>query len=163
MTARSKRTETAVSLFREGYSCSQAVLAAFARDTGLERHVALRVASGFGGGMGRMAQTCGAVSGAVMVLGLQYGPVSAQDCAGKERTYAQVREFVRRFQARHGTVVCRELLGCDISTPEGFQRAREDQLIRTRCPRFVRNAVAILEELGAGQPAERRRVRQRPG
>ena len=141
------RADTAEALFRQGYSCSQAVLAAFSEELGLDRESALKVAAGFGGGMGRMAETCGAVTGAVMVLGLRHGSTRADDKAAKEKTYERVREFVARFKALYGAVACRELLGCDISTPLGSQQARDQQLTTTLCPQFVRGAAEILEKL----------------
>ena len=144
------QTETALSRFAEGFNCSQAVVSAFAEDLGLEEETALRIATGFGGGMGRMAETCGAVTGAIMVLGLRHG-AATPDRAAKERAYQQVVEFVRRFKARNGTTTCRELLGCDIGTPEGLQRACDENLFTTLCPRFVRDAVEVLQEMGDGQ------------
>lgn len=141
------RIEAAVTAFREGYACSQAVLAAYAETFGLDRPTALRLAAGLGGGMGRLAETCGAVTGAILVLGLRYGNASAADRAARELTYARVREFVARFRARHGSVTCRDLLGCDISTPEGWQQAKDQALTTSLCPRFVQEAAAILEEL----------------
>lgn len=146
------RAEEAARCFAQGASCSQAVLTAFCEELGLPRPVAFKVAAGFGGGMGRLGQTCGAVTGAIMVVGLRQGASGPADRATKERTYAQVRELVARFQARHGSVLCRELLGIDISTETGWQQAREQQLFATRCPAFVRSAVEILEELGANPP-----------
>jgi C_GCAxxG_C_C family probable redox protein len=107
---------------------------------------ALRVASGFGGGMGCMGEACGAVTGAIMVLGLRHGAATA-DREAKEQVYQKVSEFIQRFKARNGTMTCRELLGCDISTPEGLQRMRDQGLFTTLCPRFVQDAVEILEEM----------------
>ncbi|SRR5271166_5769164 len=141
-----KGIDTAVSRFADGFNCSQAVLSAFAGDFGLDDATALKIASGFGGGMGRMANTCGAVTGAFMVLGLRYGQTSS-DREAKEAIYARIREFARRFQARNGSVVCRDLLGCDIGTPEGLQRAKDEKLLTTICPKFVRDACEILEEM----------------
>ncbi|HLA84234.1 MAG TPA: C-GCAxxG-C-C family protein [Thermoguttaceae bacterium] len=140
------RIETAVSRFAEGFNCSQAVLSVYAEELGLDESAALRIASGFGGGMGRLGGTCGAATGAMMALGLRHGAASA-DREAKERVYAQVVEFARRFTARHGTIVCRELLGCDLSTPEGLQRAVDEKAFTTVCPKFVRDAVEILEEM----------------
>lgn len=140
------RIETAVSRFAEGFNCSQAVLAAYAKDLGLNEKTALKIAAGFGGGMGRMAETCGAVSGALMVLGMKYGGTTP-DRQVKERVYQQVREFAARFAARCGSLVCHDLLDCDISTAEGQKRAGEQGLVTTRCPQFVRGTVEILEEL----------------
>ncbi len=140
------RIETAASRFADGFNCSQAVLSAYAGEFGLDDDTALKIASGFGGGMGRMADTCGAVTGAFMVLGLKYGQASS-DREAKEGIYARIREFADRFQARNGSLVCRDLLGCDISTPEGLQHAKDEKLLTTICPKFVRDASEILGEM----------------
>jgi len=141
------RTDLAVSRFGEGFNCSQAVFSAFAADLGLERDAALRIAGPFGGGMGRTGETCGAATGALMVLGLRFGSTRADDKAAKERMYALAGEFLRQFQARCGSTLCRELLGCDISTPEGLQAAREQQLFKSVCPSLVAEAAEIAEQL----------------
>jgi C_GCAxxG_C_C family probable redox protein len=141
------KSEQAVALFREGFSCSQAVLAAYADEFALPRDTALRLAQPFGGGIGRTADWCGAVTGALMVLGLKYGRVRKEDVEARDRTYALVGEFIRRFSGRHGSVRCRDLLGCDISTPGGRQEADERHLHETRCEDLVRDAVTILEAL----------------
>jgi C_GCAxxG_C_C family probable redox protein len=141
------QVEAAVAAFQDGCSCSQAILAAFCEPLGMDREAALRVAAGFGGGMGRLGETCGAVSGAVMVLGLKHGTPAPQDRSAKERTYEQVRRFVKQFLARNGSIRCQELLDCDISTPEGFQSAKDRKLLTTICPRLVRDAAEILEGL----------------
>ena len=122
MSSPENRIETAVSRFAEGFNCSQAVFSAYAE--GLETETALKIASGFGGGMGRMAETCGAVTGAMMVLGLRFGAASP-DREAKELIYARIREFADRFKARNGSLDCRDLLGCDISTPEGLRDRQE--------------------------------------
>ena len=141
------RVELAVSLFKQGFSCSQAVLAAYGDHFGLDREVALRVAAGFGGGMGRMAQTCGAVTGAYMLIGMKHGNVDAKERRAKEKTYELVREFAGRFTDHHGSLLCRELLGCDVSTPEGLQHLKEKKLAATVCANLVRNAAAIIGEM----------------
>jgi C_GCAxxG_C_C family probable redox protein len=114
--------DLAFSRFADGFNCSQAVFSAFADDFGLDEDTALKVASGFGGGMGRMAETCGAITGAMMVLGLKFGSASP-DWKTKELVYEKVREFADCFKARNGSLLCRDLLGCDVSTPEGYQAA----------------------------------------
>ena len=139
--------ELAVSQFAQGSNCAQAVLWAYAPRFGLEPEIAMRIAAPFGGGMARMGETCGAVTGALMVIGLQLGNTAAEDQDSKERTYQLVKEFVRRFAARHGSIRCRELLGCDLSTPAGLQQAREQGLFSTRCGGFVRDAAEIVSEL----------------
>ena len=141
------RPEAAVALFKQGFSCSQAILATFSEELGLDRATALRVASGFGGGMGRMGETCGAVTGAIMVLGLKHGSAAADDRQAKEVTYAKVQEFVHQFTARHQTARCKELLGLDISMADGLSAAKEKNLFATLCPGYVKDAAEILERL----------------
>jgi len=141
------RSDSAVSLFRQGFSCSQAVAAVFAEDLGLDRDTALRVSQPFGGGIARRADWCGALTGAFLVIGLKHGRTRAEDVAARDRTYALVQEFIRRFTARHGHFRCQDLLGCDIGTPEGQKRAEEQNLHKTKCEDFVRDAVALLEEI----------------
>jgi C_GCAxxG_C_C family probable redox protein len=132
--------------FQRGFNCSQSVLAAYCTDLDLDEDLALRVASGFGGGMGRRGDTCGAVSGAIMVLSLKYGSIAPQDKATKEKTYQQVRAFVERFQEHNGAVRCNDLLEVDISTPAGLNLARTDGRMKQRCPGFVGDAAELLEE-----------------
>jgi C_GCAxxG_C_C family probable redox protein len=141
------KPETAVALFREGFSCSQGVLAAFAGDLGLDRETALRLAQPFGGGIARRADWCGALTGAFLALGLAHGRVRAEDGAARDKTYALVNELIKRFEARHGAVRCRDLLGCDIGTPEGQKQAEERKLHQTKCEELVRDAAVLLEEI----------------
>ena len=141
------RVEEAVACFKEGFICSQAVLSAYSEKLGLDREIALKIADGFGGGMARMGETCGAVTGAFMVIGLKHGRAVVEDAPAHETTYDRVNEFVRRFESRNQSIVCRELLGCDISTPEGLQSARQQNLFTTVCPGYIRDAAEILEEL----------------
>ncbi len=141
------RTEDALSLFRQGFSCSQAVAAAFAVELGLDRDTALRVSQPFGGGIARRGDWCGAITGAFLAIGLKHGRTRAEDAVARDRTYALVQEFIRRFTDRHGHLRCKDLLGCDIGTPEGQKKAEEMNLHKTRCEDYVRDAVAILEEI----------------
>ena len=140
------RIETAVSRFAEGHNCAQAVLSAYAGGLGLDDETALKLSAGFGGGMGRMAETCGAVTGAFMALGLRHAQ-AAPEREAKEALYARIREFADQFKTRRGSLLCRDLLGCDISSPEGFQQAREAGLFSKNCPGFVQDACEILEKL----------------
>lgn len=146
----SKKKE-ALKTFGERFNCAQAVFASFAGDLGLDRRTALRAASGFGSGMAGMALTCGAVTGALMVIGMKYGYISGEDRQAKSRTYDLAKEFIREFSQQNGSIVCRELLGCDVSTPDGLRLAREKDLFRTLCPKYVRSSVIILEEMPGGQ------------
>ena len=137
--------DKAVAIFKEGINCSQAVLSSFVEDFGIDKNTALKLAAGFGGGMGRTGHRCGAVTGAYMVVGLKYGATTGQDKAAKELTYQKIREFNERFTAINKSVSCRKLLNCDISTPEGFEEAKQKGLMTTLCPKFVKDAVDILE------------------
>jgi C_GCAxxG_C_C family probable redox protein len=141
------KTEIALSMFQSGFSCSQAVFGSFAKDLGLPGGKALMIASGFGAGMGRMALTCGAVTGAFMAIGLRNGYSIADNKESKEEPYRLIREFGDRFRAMHGSLECRELLGCDISTPDGYKTAADMGTFRTLCPRFVESAVSIVEKM----------------
>jgi C_GCAxxG_C_C family probable redox protein len=136
--------DKAESLFRSGCACSQAVLGSFAPRLGLNEDVAMRVSAGFAGGM-RMAGTCGAVTGAFMVLGLAYCDDNCRTADGRKQAYEHVVSLAAEFQARHESLACRDLLGCDISTPEGGRLATEQGLFRSKCPAFVRSAAELVE------------------
>ena len=139
--------DEAEAIFRQTFNCCQAVIAAYAEQHGLDRDTALKLATGFGGGVSHMGKMCGAVTGAVMVLGLRHGRCRVEDVAAKQKTMDMVRQFARRFRQRHGALDCRQLLGCDLNKPEEFEWAKKQGLFATRCPKLVRDAVAILEEL----------------
>jgi C_GCAxxG_C_C family probable redox protein len=139
--------ERAVSCFKETFSCSQAILSTYGPELGLEKETALKVAGAFGGGMARMGEVCGAVTGAFMVIGLKHGKIKVEDEEAKEKTYLIVREFVERFKSRNGSIKCRELLGYDISTLEGIKLIKEKKLFYTICVKYVRDAAEIIEEL----------------
>ncbi len=114
---------------------------------GLDRETAFKLAGAFGGGMARRGETCGAVTGAFMVIGLKHGKARADDDDARERTYRLTNEFASRFIGRNRTIVCRELLGHDLSTEEGRDAVLEQNLFATVCPRFVQDAEEILEEV----------------
>ncbi len=141
------RVEEVVATHGEGFSCAQALLAVYGPELGMDRETALKVAGGFGGGMGRMAGICGAVTGAFMVIGLVHGMTKKGDLPQKERSYETIRQFAEKFKARNRTLVCRELMGVDVSTPEGFAESKAKNIARTVCPKFVRDAAEILEEM----------------
>ena len=136
----------AVQLFRDGCACSQAIVAVYGTPFGLTHDQAMRIAAGFAGGM-RHGDSCGAVTGAFMVLGLRHGSTDCDRPDGRAEVYGQVVDFANRFRQRNGSVCCRELLGCDISTPEGMKQAREQNLFMTTCVQMVRDAAEILEEM----------------
>lgn len=141
------KSEKAVELFKKGLNCSQAVFVSFCEDYGLGSELALKIGCGFGGGV-RSGEICGAVSGAVMVIGLKYGNGSIEDLEAKKNCYAKTSEFLAKFREMNGSVVCRDLLGCDISTESGLQLAKDKGLFSTTCVDMVRSSSELLEDLG---------------
>ena len=140
------RIQRAVSTFQSGFNCSQAILSTYGPECGLSPLDSLRVSCGFGGGM-RRGDTCGAVTGALMVLGLRCGPQNTSDTSAKNNVYSKVTDFCSRYESRCGSVVCRDILGCDISTAEGMEHARNNNLFAAVCPKMVQIAAEILEEM----------------
>jgi C_GCAxxG_C_C family probable redox protein len=141
------KVDCAVDCFNSGFSCSQAVFSTYSQELGLDPKTALKVAGAFGGGMGHIGETCGAVTGAFMAIGLKYGKTRPEDNDAKEKTYALVQEFATRFKAINGSIRCKELLEFDISTPDGMKAAREKGLFKTLCPKYVKDAAEIIEQL----------------
>ncbi len=140
------KVQESVSVFQSGFNCAQAILRAYGPEYGLSALDSLKVSCGFGGGI-RRGHVCGAVTGALMVLGLRYGPKDVSDKSAKEGVYSKVTEYCRRYEARCDSIICRELLGCDISTEEGMEFARKNNLFDTVCPRMVETSAEILEEM----------------
>lgn len=143
-----ERIEKAVALFKEGYNCSQSVVAAFADRYGFTREQALRMSASFGGGIGRMRETCGAACGLFMLAGLETGAVDGADREGKAANYALVQQLAEEFKKRNGALKCAELLGLSkkepvVSTPE----ARTPQYYAKRpCVKMVEEAARIWYE-----------------
>ena len=139
--------EQAEKYFAEGYACSQAVLAAFSPDLGLTKETALRLADGFGGGIGHKGLTCGAVTGAVMILSLKFGRTTPNDKSAKEFLNQKIQQLLEQFQAQHQTITCNDLLGLDISTDKGLKTAQQKKLFKTKCPNYVNSAAHILTDI----------------
>ncbi len=140
------KVQHAVQCHKSGFNCAQAVLSAYAHELGFDETTALKVSGAFGGGMSRMGETCGAVTGALMVLGLKYGQVRTEDKSAKERTYALGKEFMDKFKLRNQFLLCKELLGHDISTPEGLKAIRENDFSNV-CNKIIKDSVEILEDM----------------
>jgi len=138
--------EKAENYFSNNFNCSQAVFTTFATELGLEEELALKLATQFGGGA-RKGEMCGAVSGALMVLGLKYGHCHAQDNEEKGKAYGIAEDFMNRFIKEKGTVVCRELLGYDVSKEEDKAKIKELGLFQSVCPEMIRCATKIVEEM----------------
>ena len=141
------KVEKAISSFRGDFNCAQSILSSYATEFELDKDTALRIATGFGGGMGRMQNTCGAVSGAFMVIGLKFGMGESGDTEAREKTYQVIREFTNRFQEIHGSIVCKELLGCDINTPEGKDYYDRNDFFEKKCFQYVKDSAMILENM----------------
>ena len=133
-------------LFKQGIDCSQIVLGYAAEKAGLTDEVALKVSSAFGGGMW-CGRTCGAVTGALMALGMKYGHYEADMAEQKNVILAKRAEFEEKFAAKHESVVCKDILGYDLSKPDEFNRVLEEGLFFTVCNKAVCSACNILDEM----------------
>ena len=144
-------SERAVELFVEGYNCAQAVAAAFGDLTGLDEKTAARMASCFGGGMGRMREVCGAVSGMLLAAGLLYGYDDPKATTEKRELYAQVQAMAGQFREELGSIVCRDLLKNPPSDPNPTPRT--EQFYKDRpCARMVATAARIMDEFIEAHP-----------
>lgn len=147
--------EYAAKLFVEGYNCAQAVAVAFCDVTGLSREFSARMSASFGGGMGRMREVCGAVSGMLMVLGLLYGYDTPGDDASKKELYTQVQALCGEFREKCGSIVCREILKNPPSDPNPTPRTAEFYKKRP-CARMVQTTAELLDAFLAAHPIENR-------
>jgi C_GCAxxG_C_C family probable redox protein len=138
-----KKSQSAIENFKT-LNCAQSVLLSFAGEVDLDEKDALKIALGFGGGMG-MGETCGAVTGAYMVLGMKAKVKERSIQEIKTETKAAARRFNDLFLEKYGALTCKKLLGVDISTPEGSEMANQKNLFETICPKFVASAADILE------------------
>lgn len=138
--------EKAVEYYSNNFNCSQAVFTTFAIRFGIEEELALKIATQFGGGA-RKGEMCGAVSGALMALGLKYGHFQSENSEQKFNAYRISEIFMDRFIKQNGTVVCRELLGYDLTKPEDMQKIQAENIFRTLCPEYVYNAAMLVEEI----------------
>ena len=135
--------KTAQERFAQGFNCSQAVFSAYASRFGFDDEAALKLASPFGGGIARQGYVCGAVTGALMALGLQTGSASLET---KNEAYKIPEEFVKRFEERYGTILCRQLIEYDLSKPDELHAARESGVFKSKCPEIVKEAAELVSE-----------------
>ena len=145
----SAKTDLARQYHEQGYGCAQAVLASFAQDYGLSEEAALRIATGFGSGMGRLCEVCGALTGAFMVIGLKHGKVATDGSrygSNTETTYRLVAELAEKFRAKNGSIYCRELIGHDLRVPEERAKVVKLGLFSTTCRKCILDSVELLEE-----------------
>ncbi len=143
----SPRGKAAMDLFLEGYNCSQAVTLAFSDLFDMDRQMLLRMSSSFGGGMGRLREVCGTVSGMFIVIGLLYGYEDPKAFEEKAAHYSRIQELARRFQACQGSIVCREILGLDKKQDSPVPEERTPEYYKKRpCPQLAGMAAVILEQ-----------------
>lgn len=142
----SERTDKAVSLFKSGCNCSQAVVTAYCDQFGLDEKTAMRAACGLGAGLGRLREVCGAVSGMALLAGLKYGNEDPADAAGKKRTYEVVQQMAAAFRERNGNIVCQALLGLEKPENDPAPSERTAAYYQKRpCAEYVADAAAIVE------------------
>jgi len=136
----------AIQQFKSGYNCAQSVVSAFARDLGIEENTAIRIASGFGGGMGRQQLTCGALTGAYMVIGYLHGMHAPDDDLANEKAAQMIQKFTSDFKGKYGHADCFSLIGVDLNTEEGKKEAEEKNLYELKCEKFILEIVEMLEQ-----------------
>lgn len=139
--------QEAVDLLAEGYSCSQSVFSVYAKEYGLDPALARKIATGFGGGVGRTGNMCGAVSGAILVLGLANGMNSLQEPDWRGKSYSLDKMFIEKFVSRFGSIQCPDLLGYNMAIPEELAESKRVGAAKKVCPELVRGAAEILEEM----------------
>ena len=139
--------QKAIDAFRSGLNCAQAVITAYSDSLKFDYKQALCLSCGFGAGMGRLQETCGAVTGAFMIIGFYNCRKYSDNKERKSETYNMVREFAARFKEKNGCTDCRTLLGCDLTTEEGQIYLKEHNLHETICERCVLDAISIADKL----------------
>jgi C_GCAxxG_C_C family probable redox protein len=142
-----KKEEIVRILFDKGFNCAQSVLTTFQDELDMDKNQLLRISAGFGGGMGQLQNTCGAVTGAFMVLSLKLGSIDPEDSAAKERLNNSIREFDKRFRELNQFTSCGELLGADLKTEGGRQQIEEEDLFNKICKKAIKDSVNILKQL----------------
>ena len=143
----SQTEEIAISLFSSGLNCAQAILTAYTEKIDIDQSLAINISCGFGGGMGRLQETCGAVTGAFMVLSIYNGKKYAENGVKKIMTYSMIQDFHSKFISRHGTSNCKDLLNCELTTEEGLIYHQTNNLSEKVCEKCIRSSVQIINAL----------------
>ena len=141
------RSEKALKLYSEGLNCAQSVVASFADVLKVDQETAVRMAAGFGGGMGRMQDTCGAITGAFMVIGFLRGRYKSGDDEANEKTNYLIQKFSKEFSKNHGSIKCKALINFDLNSEEGREEAKKEDVFNKKCTFYVKNSVELLEEI----------------
>ena len=143
----STKADQAVECFNSGFNCAQSVFSTYSEQFGINKTDALRISCGFGGGMGRKQEVCGAATGAIMLIGCKHGKTKKEDTTSTDETYKLVRDFFDKFIAKHGSLLCKELVGCNLMTPEGQKAFKDQNMKELKCNRYVHDAVEIIEDI----------------
>jgi C_GCAxxG_C_C family probable redox protein len=141
------KSDVALASFNQGITCSSAVFSAFSEELGLDDKTAKKIGCGFGAGISRTGNICGAVSGAIIAIGLKFGKAEQGDDGATEKTRALTRRFIQEFIKKNGSVNCTELLGFNLINHDEYEAAGREKLFRTKCPELVRDAAVILENI----------------
>lgn len=139
------RSEEAVKTFQDNYNCAQSVLSAFGPELGMDKGTCMKISAPFGGGMGKTQNVCGAVTGAIMVLGLKYGKEKNISSEDKKSTYTFANEFIQQFRHQFGSIDCIDILGANMQTEEGQKAIHQYELYKKKCIPAVKCAAEILE------------------
>ena len=144
----STRGDAAIAKFFSGYNCAQSIVYAFSDTLEIDKNLTLKVACGFGAGMGRRQEVCGAVTGGIMVIGFKYGRGENDERKIMDLAYVKVRTLMDRFSEKHGTFICRKLVGeCELTTDEGQKLYKEKDLLHKICAPCVVSVAEILEDI----------------
>jgi len=141
------KIDKVLSFFSHGHNCSQAILKTYGPEYSIDEDLAYKIASTLGGGIAKTGNTCGAVTGALMVIGLRYRNSDIDDQENKDLTYEIGKKFIDKFESVNETIKCKELLGCDISTSEGYEKATSNNVFNDLCPKFVKDSAEILNTI----------------
>ena len=147
-----KKKDAAAQCFVDIFLCSQAIFSTYAPELGLDSDRAKKIACCFGSGISYCDQTCGAVTGDLMLIGLKHSKAEQNDNAAKDLSYDLAQQFVTHFKEKHGSIRCTDLIGCDLSDPGELQKAKDEQLFTSICRNLVHSAAEIIEDLLALNP-----------
>jgi C_GCAxxG_C_C family probable redox protein len=141
------KAEKAVNMLDSGFNCTQAIFSSFGTDNGINESHCVKIGELFGGGIAHLGNVCGAVTGALMVIGLKHGRTKSDDEKAREKSHILAKQFLFNFVEKNGTILCKELINFDISTPTKIQEAR-DKNVFINCPGYVKTVAEMLIDLG---------------
>lgn len=143
-----KNSEIAKEYFESGYNCAQSVFLTYAHEFGIEKEVALKLSSSFGGGMGRLREVCGAVSAMFMIAGLKYGYTENNNDEVKAKHYELIQSLAQKFKDVHGSIICRELLGVEDEKVSHIPSVRTEKYYKERpCANFIATVCEVLDRM----------------